>query len=590
MGWSGGPQIFSIKLIVLALSLYIVSGQAAEKRNLPQKISTNNYSTITDEATYFHLLKEADSLTFKNEFEAEILLLLDDDLKERYLNLPTLQDKKEFIIFFWKVQNPNPLLEQNDRLLDHLQRRLYARKNFPADTPPYYDDRGKYYVKYGKPFFRYRDRGGLRKINSLVTPTFSHYSVLPNETWSYVNVRPNFVVNFAQKGSVYKEIKSLKDIIVGNRRRGRLIWYWSDLMKNRFWMSPLYNDAVTTIIDVENTILSTIARSPLLSSRNFIIRDNDIRFNTRRLEDELYSSLSFTDSETRRASTDIPVAVYTPVRAKSKLPIKENIAQFKNPDGLTRLEITLYSPMKKFLNRAVSIHQDSIFVEFSSLLRNKMYSTVDENRLKKKYAARDAIDWHLPETVGYLTLKAPPDSLDFFAQVKNERNGKVGFLQKSLKVKDFSGKNLMVSDLQFYTTIEEEQQKAILPWLEINGLTLAPYPFKKIHKSTPFYCYFEVYNLKSGGVTDEYEITYKVYNDKSSTSLFKKLTKWIGGEKERSISITQTQPVLEDMSQELIALDLSNLPNGHYRLEVIVADTKNPSIQASVWREFRLEN
>ncbi len=63
---------------------------------------------------------------------------------------------------------------------------------------------------------------------------------------------------------------------------------------------------------------------------------------------------------------------------------------------------------------------------------------------------------------------------------------------------------------------------------------LAPYPFNKVRKSLPLYCYFE------------------------------------------------------DISQELIAIDLNKLTNGAYQLEIVISDTKDKSIMASPQKEFIL--
>ncbi len=63
---------------------------------------------------------------------------------------------------------------------------------------------------------------------------------------------------------------------------------------------------------------------------------------------------------------------------------------------------------------------------------------------------------------------------------------------------------------------------------------LAPSPFNKVRKSLPLYCYFE------------------------------------------------------DMSQELIAIDLNKLTNGAYQLEIVIADTKDKAIMASAQKEFIL--
>lgn len=128
----------------------------------PQKEKLN---TIHNEKEYFNALEAADSITFVQEFEKEFLLLLDEIQKQDYLQFKTIKNRKEYIKLYWEAVNPNPLLPENDRLLDHIRRRNYARKNFPSSKPPFYDDRGKYYIKYGKPSYRFEDKGGFNGPN-----------------------------------------------------------------------------------------------------------------------------------------------------------------------------------------------------------------------------------------------------------------------------------------------------------------------------------------------------------------------------------------------------------------------------------------
>ncbi|MGH7602333.1 MAG: hypothetical protein ACREOI_38695, partial [bacterium] len=92
--------------------------------------------SIKTEKEYLAALRSADERTFQNEFEKEFLLLLDAQQAQEYDSLSTLDTRKAYIEQYWKAANPNPLLPENDWLLDVLKRRAYARENFPAPEPP----------------------------------------------------------------------------------------------------------------------------------------------------------------------------------------------------------------------------------------------------------------------------------------------------------------------------------------------------------------------------------------------------------------------------------------------------------------------
>lgn len=558
--------IFSVALFFIILpNLYaLIVGGSGAKRPLSQK---NLYDSIKTEDQYWALLKEANEETFKNEFEPEILLLLDKKLRGDYSKLSSLTDRKSFIEYYWKAQNPDPLLPENDRLLNHINRRTYARKHFPLAQPPYYDDRGKYYIKYGKPHFRYQDPGGSRAIKSLVSIPFNYYSTKPNESWSYVNVARDYVVHFAKEEDCsFMEIKTLKSVILGSQRRGRLVWYWSDVLKNRFWMSPLINDAVTEFINIENTLLQRPG-----GGGGRVVRDSDA--DARTIQTDLYSNLRELENESRKASLDAPRSIYRPVYARNKLPFTDSIAQFRGPEGKTRVEIFMLSPLKKYVDLSGQVSIDTVDVDFSSMLRDDRFNTVATNHLQRHFLVEVADLKRSFQAVGNLTLTAPPNQLELHLQVRNNRNHRIGFSQRPINIRSFSGQNLMVSDIQFFLHLTDAKERLLLPVIEKQNVMLAPYPVSKVRKSLALYCYFEIYNLQAIGFGREYELTYKVYMTDA---------------KEPSISIIQTQPVDENISQELIEIDLSKLTNRAYKLEIIVSDTNDKAIVARSQKKFML--
>jgi GWxTD domain-containing protein len=549
-----------------------------QKSQPHQTVQNKQFEFVKTEQQYLTLLKAADEELFKKEFEAEFLLLLDDDLQEQYKNLPTLEARKSFIEYYWKIQNPNPLLSENDRLKDHLRRRAYARRNFPTSSPPYFDDRGKYYIKYGKPFFRFQDFGGPRSMLGLVTIPFKYYTVKPNESWSYVNVAPNYVVHFVEKDNAFREIESLREVIVDTRRRGRLVWYWGDLLKRRFWMSSLVNNAVTELEDLENQIL--IARGGGMP----VIRSSD------RIIDQMFRNLQRAEYEMSLANINVPAVTYDPIDAKNKLSFTDAVAQFRGPEDQTRVEVAILSPLRQYVNRKTPIEFETVHVEFSSLLRDQNLNPIASDRLEKKFPAKLAVAENFSNAVGLMTLLVYPQEVEFALQVKNQSSGKIGFSEEPLDIRDFSGRDLMISDLQFLVQVTNANQQEVLPVVDKLNINVAPYPFKNVSKSLPLYCYFEIYNLRSAGFENEYEITYKVIRDRSRENIFEKVSKSLTGAQDVSISISYLQPIIDDTGKEFIELDLSKLANGPYILEITVSDTKDKNLVTSTRKEFNISD
>lgn len=560
-------RLFILKMAIFGsiLLLFVSFGLPQPSLNLIPLSGQNNntprekYSEIATPEQYFALLDAADKTTFKNEFEAEFLLLLKKDEKNRYSKLTSLVDQKSFIEEYWQQYDPNPVFRDNDRLLDHLRRRNYARKHFGVGTPPYFDDRGKYYVKYGNPKFRYRDLGGQRSMESLVSIPFKYYSVKPNESWSYVNVAPNYVVHFVEKDNAYHEIESLKQVIEDSHRSGRMVWYWFDLMKKRFWMSSLVTE---TVNDIEQLELE------LALSRGTRATIDNVGSSEVRASNMILRNLQQAEYEAELATLDVPPVTYDPVHAKNKLEFSADIAQFRGPNGQTRVEISYLSSIKQYADP--SNQAEIVNVEYSCLLSDQKLDSLDFDKYKISYPVHSAMQEDFDYAVGLVSVRAYPQSVELALQVKNRNNDTIGFTQEYFSLRNFEDGEPMLSDLQLLTEITNERQTDLLPTKEQQGLRFAPYPHKNIKKSEPLFCYFEAYHLKPEYSDDQqFLITYKVFRDESRESILKKL---LTDSKRASISIQETRTLSTENIREIIQLDLSKLENGPYKLEISIQD------------------
>jgi GWxTD domain-containing protein len=532
----------------------------------PQQVRLDS---ITTEKEYFAALDAADSLTFKWNFEYPFLLLLPEPQRQYYFKLRSMDDRKDFIQSYWKIANPNPVLPANDWLLNFIQRHLFVRKNFSHSRPPYFDDRGKYYLKYGRPVFRYEDAGGMKKIGLFNSDTVfnaikrsysfklepeKYYMVTANESWSYENVMPGFVVHFMKQGNAYREIKSLEEVLATQQRKN-VSWQWLDLVKERAVVLP---QVWVKIAEFETNVkhvafggnvglLAADLQNP--NERIFkIIRDK------------------------------APVAAYDPIHSVNRLRFSNVVSQFRDLNGTTRLEVALLSPLKKNLFKKVSRHsRDTLDIEYRGLLRDWKFDPVAEERASNEFPAKLAALSNFPNAVGNLTIVALPQSGELMLQVKDVRQDKIGFARQTINIRNFSGHELMISDIQFLTEATNATQRQILPVFTKLNTAVAPYPFEKIQKNIPLLCYFEIYNLKSAGVIDNFEVVYKVISEKS-------------GGKNIAVSVRYTRPVTDDTAPELIGIDLHKVPKGAHRLEITVTAMNNRNITSNIQKEIQIED
>jgi len=523
--------------------------------------------SIKTEKEYLAALRIADEKIFQNEFEAEFLLLLDKPQTLAYDSLVTLEARKTYVENYWKATNPNPLLPENDWLLDILKRRAYARENFPAPAPPYFDDRGKYYFKYGKPAHRYEDSGGDYKscLNC------ERFTTIPNASWSYENVVHNFLVHFVKDGAVYRETENMLSFYDGGKFRNPEVYpeRWSALVKLRAAASPVFGRAAAKIFELETSRLHATA---FPNSRTALAME------WQKPESIIYATFLQAQNEILRARRECPPAAHEEINAINKLKFSDDLAQFRGADGMTRVEAALLSPLEKNIVKSISRSvAETLRLTCSGLVSNQKLDGIASDDAVIQYPVKLIAAEKISHAVGRLTFLAPPQEGDMTLQIKDERSGKIGFTRRPLKIRDFRGQHLMLSDIQFLTEVANANQRKILPVFTKVNTAVAPYPFEKIRPSIPLLCYFEIYNLKTAGVAEQYEIVYKVVSEK-------------GGNQDAAISVSSTRAVSDDTAPELIGIDLRKVPKGKHRLEITVTARNNQRITASVQKEIWIDD
>ena len=181
-------------------------------------------SLAEKKSPYMWLLQECNEDVFKKTFEYPFLVILSEENKKEYMNLDSLKQKKEYIEYYWKKNNPNPLMPNNESLQIFIQRYNYIKKHFSYPKPPYFDDRGKYYLRYGEPSYKFTEPSQIKyaklfksdRITSFLGSVYTKsrfrkiyipvdYSVQGNETWVYHFIRESkqneLVFNFIAEGN-----------------------------------------------------------------------------------------------------------------------------------------------------------------------------------------------------------------------------------------------------------------------------------------------------------------------------------------------------------------------------------------------------
>ncbi len=487
------------------------------------------WESINSTEEYFAAIEDADSALFSLEFENPFLLLLSTNQREEYYKRDSKDEKIALMKEYWWRHNPNPLNQNNPWLKDFIDRNRYVKRNFARNKYPFYDDRGKYWLKYGKPIRHYNDHRTSFYIDS------HYYYKYQDETWSYEDIFPDLVVHFQKRFSYFQELGPFQSLGEGRRRE----FISSMLLQDRLHVSPLIRE---------------------------ILQDYPAQ-----------GKFMFGN----RQRTAIELA---PAAAPSKIPKNEllsfvgDISQFRGPNGTTRLEASFLVPLpKNFVKHFFEESGQTLQIEYSAMLRNTNYEIIVSSRSPQEVPISVMAKENLLNAVGKVSLIAPPQAAELTLQVRDLTTDSLGYDQGMIDIRDFGGNDLMISDLQLYKQIEETntRQSSVLPFRAMEGFLVSPYTYLAIRKSEPVLVYYELYNILNGRESADIDFEITVQWDNARQALPKRILGFLKGKQNYSVSFAQTRTFTANAAKEILLLDLSDLEKGPYDLVIKITDIES---------------
>jgi len=186
--------------------------QAIDVSNLPSSIYDLKI-TLTDpvigssvtasrnfEIIQFDRYSSASSLSEEDiEMFNKLFSYIAEDAEYRQYKRLNDSEKGNFIINYWKSKDPNPSTQENEYLLNVIEKFNYANKNFSwGNQLGWKSDRGRILLKYGMP----------TNINSYT----SEPNTVPYEVWTY-QLERNYIFVFADRRSNGKYVLLHSDMI-----------------------------------------------------------------------------------------------------------------------------------------------------------------------------------------------------------------------------------------------------------------------------------------------------------------------------------------------------------------------------------------
>lgn len=464
-------------------------------------------------AAYTDLLKDLDETHAELLFD-EASLIAGEDEKAAW---NSSENAARFLSTFWKKRDPNLANEANERLTEHYKRFLHAREYYAkALDRSHLDDRGDIYVRLGPPTRIYYGGDGS------ITKDY--------EAWVYSDLGLHF--DFVQKFHNY-ELAPITDALA-------------------FGATPFQrkNDVDALVTDLRSEHIDYFRISRLRSSPGFAEQIAQQQY----YENTKNNNLQFFDTKK-----------YLPISINAKA------ACFKAENGLTRLDLYYMTPLNGlvFETEPELGKKYTSQVQVATRLFDESFQEVSSSEYERQVLAGEtdiAKLYYLDE----IRMVVKPGTYLLAFQIKN--GDKTGVYQFPITIPSFDQSSLAVSDIQLAVRVGDSkiENKFVKPG---SSVRVMPNPAEAIVKRRNLALYYEIYGLTVDDAgNSSYEVTYNVETTAPRTSFFRRIGRWISGNKVTSLATTTTRTGHSSLENEFVSLDIRNLPGGSARLEIRVKD------------------
>ena len=465
---------------------------------------------------------------------------------------------------FWNARDSNPVTVVNERLVEHYRRVMFARYHFSQGQHPY-DRRGEMYVRYGAP----EDRRGdvhIADRNAYRSATISDDPVVDavrdqNDRYGYrLRVDRGRLTIVPPEGMTEEEINDAGELLAGGivASSGQLTMQEErKLMGHGYatesWVYARYGLELF-FVDQFGGGRFDYPWGNLLTSPQEMVRQE--RFSPRRLAEELIAGAP---------------EEYLHDLGGEPLEYAFDAVSFRADNGATELDLSYSIPVWQFGdvsdgqgNRTRLEHQVTLRDSVMSPQFTHAFGFGPFDRPKRQLAASHVKVpvYTLPESV-----VAPSGDFTLAVQVRDETSQRTGVYLRPVTLSDYSGEELLISDLKLATLITPSGVQG--PFVR-KGLNITPNPGRLYIRENPVYVYYEIYNLAmdQDGKTD-YEILYEISPREGSAR-----PSW-SARRQRDMQTVLMAFSGEGYSaedREYTSLDTSGLPAGEYVLTVTFSD------------------
>ena len=481
---------------------------AEELRGLIRDLGENTPARVRTMMAQFDVLSLASKQEFGQLHEVleNYVSMLDTDEQAVYQDLrhvapaeivkawdsATGLEREELWQAFWNERDANPATIENERLVEHYRRVMYARVHFSEGQEPF-DRRGEIYIRYGAPddrqrfVFRHFEDPEISHLltgnpavdaireqnlltgyklqlhdNELPSPLFEASMAVTESEGVWINARDGMET---QPGYVVES------------------WVYVPHSLELFFVDTLKDGKFDY---------------PLQTVSNFtgdMVRQD--RFHPRQRAAELIA----------RSPED-----YTHDFGGDLLEYAFDAVSFRGEAGSTEVDLSYSIPVWQF-GDITDDKGDRTWLDNQVTLRDSIHTPAFSRKFRFGPVARPERKLGSQEFQGAAyTLAAnlvmPAGTFTAAVEMRDEATKRVGVYKKPVSISDYRGSGLLISDLKLSTGITPATTAG--PFVR-HGLNVVPNPGRLYARGQLVYVYYEVYNLDmdEGGRTS-YETLYEI--------------------------------------------------------------------------------
>lgn len=510
-------------------------------------------------------------------------------------NALPIEERAAYVRAFWQRRDPTPATPENEWLVEHIRRIMYARRHFFSSQAPW-DRRGEIYIRYGHPAHwsrsdnirfevapaavRVKERllmsltddvrkeliANIQRIRTSAREPYANVDPTTGVMQDRVELSDFESVEYGSRvvrdrGAHIVRDRLLTDMPLSNRDagisaehlRGYPLFPVDGNNPWEYWIYPEVNGGI-------EIVFTSLTRGgdfdyPTPLSIRAESRANAVVWNQRRPEDIVNRAIGREPSlfELRRGTLNFYSA----------------LADFRGEQGETRLEIYYGLP--------VSEQSETTRFERGLALFDTTWTPVFQ-KVEPFFNISD----HTDKIVDRLIVNIPPGRYYLGVQVHDTAGNKLGTQRQAIDVESYAGDGLMLSDIELANRIGE--QKA-------DSLNIIPQPSKSFSAGQPIAIYYEIYGLKKDtfGQT-RYQMHYRIapaQGQAPAVRVLQSVGKLLGivSEKEFTVSYEQVGETESELSY--LEIDVTDSAQGMYELEVKISDL-NANVQVAKSTTFKI--